>query len=92
MGVPVISLQGDGMVGRLSASLLHHGGLEHCIASNKEEYVKSAKNFASHGPRWDQQRLRLRDGLEHSELADGARLSSELEKMYGYLRQQISYS
>ena len=29
MGVPVISLLGTGMVGRLSASLLHHAGLEY---------------------------------------------------------------
>ena len=45
MGVPVITLKGDGMVGRLSASLLHHAGLKHWIADDKNSYVEIAKNF-----------------------------------------------
>ena len=43
MGVPVISLKGEGMVGRLSASLLHHSGLEHWIANNIDSYITSPK-------------------------------------------------
>ena len=35
MGVPVVSLQGEGMVGRISASLLHHAGLERWIANEQ---------------------------------------------------------
>ena len=92
MGVPVVSLQGEGMVGRLSASLLHHAGLEQWIAKNKDLYVNIAKDLASHGPRKIQRRSELRKKMENSALADGARLSVELEKTYKFLRGKISYS
>ena len=92
MGVPVVSLQGEGMVGRLSASLLHHAGLEQWIAKNKDSYVNIAKNLASLGPRKIQRRSELRKKMENSALADGARLSVELEKTYKFLREKISYS
>ena len=49
MGVPVVSLQGEGMVGRLSASLLHHAGFSQWIAESIEEYVDIAQNLALQG-------------------------------------------
>ena len=90
MGVPVVSLQGEGMVGRLSASLLHHAGYERWIAGSNDEYVDIAKNLAHEGPRSNKDRLRLRNSLERSALGDGARLSSELEKIYESLRHRIN--
>ena len=92
MGVPVVSLKGRGMVGRLSASLLHHAGLEHWIANSKDEYVEIAKSLVSEGGRTLERRMQLRNSLEHSQLADGARLSTELERIYENLRQKIKWS
>ena len=92
MGVPVVSLQGDGMVGRMSASLLHHAGLDCWIANDIDSYVKIAKRLSSKGIRKDKRRLELRNTVETSAVADGARLSAELEKIYKYLRKKISYS
>ena len=43
MGVPVVSLKGEGMVGRLAASLLHHAGLKQWIANSVDDYVLSPK-------------------------------------------------
>ena len=91
MGVPVVSLRGEGMVGRLSASLLHHAGLEQWIADDIDAYVGIAKTLNEQGPRGGNERMRLRNALEQSALADGTRLSNELEKIYGKLRQEISY-
>ena len=45
MGIPVVCLQGAGMVGRLSASLLHHAGLEGWIANNVDSYISIAKDL-----------------------------------------------
>ena len=87
-----MSLQGEGMVGRLSASLLHHAGFGQWIADNIDAYVDIARDLALQGPRSGKERMRLRRALEHSALADGARLSAELERIYGSLRQGINCS
>ena len=90
MGVPVISLEGQGMVGRLSASLLKYSGCEEWIANNIDSYVSIAKKFVAQGPRSSIQRMLLRNKLKSSALAEGRRLSSELEKIYEKLRQNIT--
>ena len=41
MGVPVVALAGDGMVGRLAASLLVHGDQSDCVANDVDSYKKS---------------------------------------------------
>jgi predicted O-linked N-acetylglucosamine transferase (SPINDLY family) len=82
MGVPVVSLAGAGMVGRLSASVLEHGGCGAWVASSAEAYVAIAQQLAAAGPRHSEQRQALRKQLEASDLADGARLARELEQLY----------
>ena len=56
MGVPVVSMQGDGMVGRMSTSLLHHAGFEQWIANDIDNYVNIAKKLASQGEEKDTKR------------------------------------
>ena len=92
MGVPVVSLKGDGMVGRLSASLLHHSGLKDCIAEDINEYVNIAKELSLKGVRSKIDRLELRRKMENSALANGKRLSRELESIYYNLRENITFS
>lgn len=82
MGVPVVSLAGAGMVGRLSASVLHHGGCSSWIANSTEAYVAIAQQLAAAGPRHNQQRLGLRQQLLSSDLAAGERLARQLEQLY----------
>ena len=82
MGVPVISLAGQGMVRRLSASVLAAAGLEGWIAENEQQYVAIAKRLAAKGPRQLHQRQNLREGVLNSPLGDGQRLSRELERLY----------
>ena len=92
MGVPVVSLAGKGMVGRLAASLLAYGNQEQWIAKDVDEYIKIASKLAHHGPRSEESRYKLRSKLENSPLANGKRLSQELEKKYLELRHEVSSS
>ena len=78
------------MVGRLSASLLHHADCKQWIARDIDSYISIAKNLSLQGPRSNNERMRLRKKLMLSALADGARLSAELERIYEELRENIN--
>ena len=82
MGVPVVALAGKGMVGRLAATLLIHGNQKQWVARDKDQYIKIASNLANQGPRSTQMRIDLRCSLQKSALADGRRLSKNLEDKY----------
>ena len=68
-----------------------YAGLDQWIAKSNDTYVDIAKNLASQGPRSSEKRMAMRTELENSALADGARLSSELEKIYRTLRRRFSF-
>ena len=89
MGVPVVALAGDGMVGRLAASLLVHGDQSDCVAHDVDSYVEIASAFAQRGLRDEHERLRLRRTVQNSALADGQRLTQELERHYWSLRRKV---
>ena len=82
MGVPVVSLAGAGMVGRLSASVLQHAGCGAWIADSTEGYVAIAQQLAATGPRRQDQRQDLRQQVLTSDLGNGPRLAQELERLY----------
>ncbi|NBU72099.1 MAG: tetratricopeptide repeat protein, partial [Bacteroidetes bacterium] len=82
MGVPVVCLAGKGMVGRLSSSLLTAANCSKWIAKDQQDFVDIAMALAAKGPRDANKRLKLRHELMASPLADGKRLSNELEKHY----------
>jgi predicted O-linked N-acetylglucosamine transferase (SPINDLY family) len=82
MGVPVVSLAGAGMVGRLSASVLQHAGCGAWIADSTEGYVAIAQQLAAAGPRRRGQRQDLRQQVLTSDLGNGPRLAQELERLY----------
>jgi protein O-GlcNAc transferase len=82
MGVPVVSLAGQGMVGRLSASVLRHAGCGQWIAADPREYVAIASALAAAGLRHDSERQALKQQLFSSALGNGRRLAAELERLY----------
>ena len=90
MGVPVVALAGRGMVGRLAASLLVHGGQGQWLARSEAEYVAIASRLAAAGPRHGDRRLALRRQLQQSPLGDGQRLSHALEQHYQQLRAAVT--
>ena len=85
MGVPVITLASEGMVGRLSASILASSGHPQWIARQGQQYVSIAKQLAAEGPRTTKQRMALRAAVQLSPLGDGARLASALEAHYRHM-------
>lgn len=88
MGVPVVSLAGQGMVGRLSSSILASAGLEQWIARSEADYRQMAKNHAMAGPVDQLKRNNLRNKVQASALCDVARLCSELERIYRKCHQE----
>lgn len=82
MGVPVVSLAGPGMVGRLSASVLIHANCQDWLGHCPEEYVSIAAALAAAGPRGQTARLALRKRVLESDLSNGRRLAGGLERLY----------
>ena len=82
MGVPVICLAGEGMVGRLSASILEGAGLGAAIASDINQYKSIANLLAKVGPRDDAQRLAIRKKVSCSDLTDAKSLANHIEETY----------
>lgn len=82
MGVPVVTIAGQGMVERLSASILSSAGLSNYIATSAERYIRIAQELADQGPRLTKQRQDLRKTTQESDLGNGRRLARELEHHY----------
>lgn len=82
MGVPLITHRGPGMVGCLSASVLQFGQGGSGIAKSLDEYVALAAEWAEPAPRGLKQRAAIRNEVLSSPLADGKRLSQELERLF----------
>ena len=82
MGVPVICLAGEGMVGRLSASILYGAGLEAAVATNIDGYIRRAKNIALRGIRTNKQRREIRNHLLKSQFMNSEGLVESMENIY----------
>ncbi len=82
MGVPVITIAGKGMVGGLSASILHYSGCNEWIANNEDQFITLGKEFANLGPRPKHLRQKLREKIRLSEFGNAKRLANELENTY----------
>jgi predicted O-linked N-acetylglucosamine transferase (SPINDLY family) len=87
MGVPVLALAGEGMVGRLAASVLAGAGLGSAIARDPSEYLHKAQAIARQGARFSSQRQQLREHLLPTALLDGRGLAAALEDLYRRLWQ-----
>jgi predicted O-linked N-acetylglucosamine transferase (SPINDLY family)/predicted SAM-dependent methyltransferase len=82
MGVPVVTLAGQGAAGRLGASLLHAAGLEHCVAGSLEQYVEIALQLARDPGERHAFRRAARARLRASPLMDARRFAGALEAAY----------
>ena len=81
MGVPVVSLAGEAMVERLSASVLAGAGFPEWIATTPNNYVAIATALAkcSDQPRSLSKRQLLRHQVQGSNLGQPNRVARELE-------------
>ncbi len=82
MGVPVISLLGTRCMSRMGFSVLSAAGLQDFAAATPEEYVRIAVNLAANLPWLAELRAGLRARVAGSPLADEAKFTRNLEKIY----------
>jgi predicted O-linked N-acetylglucosamine transferase (SPINDLY family) len=82
MGVPVITLVGDRIVGLAGLSQLTNADLPELIARSPDEFVSIAASLAVDLPRLRQLRQTLRQRLQSSLLMDAKRFTRNIESVY----------
>ena len=82
MGVPVLSLCGEGHVSRVGASLLNRVGLGNWIVASEEAYVEHAARFAADLLSLTRLREELRARMRGSALCDAAEFTRDLEAAF----------
>lgn len=79
MGVPVVSLVGDAVVGRMGLSIMANLGAEQWIAEDDEQYVEKAVNLAADRSFLRRFKLEARTKYKASPLGNGRLFMAEFE-------------
>jgi predicted O-linked N-acetylglucosamine transferase (SPINDLY family) len=82
MGVPVVTLVGQRVVGRAGLSQLSNLGLAELAARTPQQYVQIAADLAKDMPRLAELRRTLRARMEASPLMDAPRFARNVEAAY----------
>jgi predicted O-linked N-acetylglucosamine transferase (SPINDLY family) len=82
MGVPVVTLEGDRMASRMTASMLHAIGHPEWIARSEEEYVDKVLGLARDVQGRRALRPVQRQQMAQSPLCDARDLAAQLERAY----------
>lgn len=82
MGVPVVSLAGEGYSTRMGASLLKTIGQPDWVAGSAEEYIAIAQHLARDRGALQHHRATLRQRMQASPLMDGPSFTRKLEALY----------
>jgi predicted O-linked N-acetylglucosamine transferase (SPINDLY family) len=88
MGVPVVTLASDRMVGRMSAGILSAASLDDLITYGPDEYVALAADLAHNPARLTELRMGMRDRVLQSPLANGLAQTRALESLYQQMWQR----
>jgi predicted O-linked N-acetylglucosamine transferase (SPINDLY family) len=88
MGVPVVTLAGETVVGRAGVSQLSNVGLPELIADRPERYVEIAVALAHDLSRLAELRATLRERMQHSPLMDAPRFARNVEAAYRHMWRQ----
>lgn len=82
MGVPVISLQGNQHVSRVTAGLLQRVGLESLVATTPKQYQQIALELAKNKKRLVELRSGMRERMRGSSLMNKVGFAREVEAAY----------
>ncbi|WP_245580319.1 tetratricopeptide repeat protein [Niveispirillum irakense] len=82
MGVPVVTLQGSHHVARVTASILHHCGLDELVAVDTDSYIGIAATLAASIDRLAALRRDLRQRMQDSPLCAPYAFAATVEKTY----------
>jgi predicted O-linked N-acetylglucosamine transferase (SPINDLY family) len=81
MGVPMLTQCGPRMASKTGKGLLSQLGLQEFIASNAEEYVEKACQWAARLPQLSEIRTDLRERMRRSTLMDNALFAQDFERI-----------
>ena len=82
MGVPVVTLLGDALVGRLTASFLRPVKLDELVAATPADYLRIARTLAADPARLATLRASLRGRVARSPLCDPRTRARQIERLY----------
>ena len=82
MGIPVVTLMGDRMASRMTASMLRALGHEEWIARSERDYIQKVVDLALDAQRRSALRFELRGQMAQSPLCDARGLARSLEAAY----------
>ncbi len=82
MGVPVVTLLGDALVGRLTASFLRPVKLDELVAATPADYLRIARTLAEDPARLATLRASLRGRVARSPLCDPRTRARQIERLY----------
>jgi len=85
MGVPVVTLEGERVLGRYGAAFLKSVGLGDLVAADENAYVEIAVGLARNQMRLTELRTTLRQRLAASRLCDGAAFARGVESAYRHM-------
>jgi predicted O-linked N-acetylglucosamine transferase (SPINDLY family) len=85
MGIPTVTLLGDRVPGRTSASYVTALGLGDLVARSVDEYVEIAVRLAGDVPRLARERSSLRERLLASPIGDAGLYTRAVEDAYRML-------
>ncbi|MCC7370360.1 MAG: tetratricopeptide repeat protein [Chloroflexi bacterium] len=88
MGVPVVTLLGERVPGRVSASFLTTLGLSDLVTSTPRQYVEIAARLAGDLPRLQHERATLRERLYASPIGNAPLYTRAVEAIYQQLWQR----
>ncbi len=83
MGVPVVTLAGNSVVSRQSASALTNIGLSELVFDDLNMYIEGAISLAHNVERLTALRPQIRRRMENSPLCQPAQFTQDLEALYG---------
>jgi protein O-GlcNAc transferase len=81
-GVPCVTLLGEQIQGRLSATFLSQIGLHDLIAQSPAQYIEIAARLAADPARLTQERMSLRQRVLAAPVADGVGYTRAVEHLY----------
>ncbi|MGV3615621.1 MAG: tetratricopeptide repeat protein [Fimbriimonas sp.] len=85
MGVPVVSLPADRLVGHMTETVVHAVGLPEILVSNPEEFVSMAIGLVGDPEGLASMRAGLREQVESSPLCDLPAFAQRLERLYEWM-------
>ncbi len=82
MGVPIVALDAERMIGRQTSAMLRLLGLDDWIAASIDDYVRLAIDKSGRRDEVAALRMNLRARIEASPICDAARFARDLESAY----------